>query len=104
MSHPTGNRNGKSDIVQDPAVDGTVERERVFDLPAGNNKDVATRAKQRATEQIKQNRFVLIAAGSIVAALLVFAAVSAPRRNTIQKPKTAASANGGATTLGEGSA
>jgi hypothetical protein len=103
MSHPTGNGNGPTDIVQDRAVDETVERERVFDLPAGNNKDVATRAKQRAKEQIKQNRFVLIAAGSIVVALLVFAFTSAPRRNTIQKPKIAAAGNGGATTFGEGS-
>jgi hypothetical protein len=53
----------------------------------------ATRTKQRGKQQIQQNRFVIIAAGAIVAALLVFAAVSMPHRSEPHKTK-----NHGATT------
>jgi hypothetical protein len=48
----------------------------------------ATRTKQRAKQQIQQNRMVIIAAGAIVAALLVFAAVSMPRRGEPRKAKS----------------
>ena len=34
--------------------------------------EVATRAKQRARQQIQPNRFVIVAAGAIVTALLIF--------------------------------
>jgi hypothetical protein len=47
----------------------------------------ATRSKQRAKEQLQQNRFVIIAAGAIVAALLVFAAVSMPHRGEPRKTR-----------------
>jgi hypothetical protein len=46
----------------------------------------ATRAKQRAKHPIQQNRFVIIAAGAVVAALLVFVGVSMPHRGG--SPKT----------------
>jgi hypothetical protein len=49
---------------------------------------VATRAKQRAKQQIQQNRFVIIGAGAIVIALLVFVATSMPHRGTPQKAKS----------------
>jgi hypothetical protein len=42
--------------------------------------DLATRGKQRAKQQFQQNRFVIIGAGALVVALLVFVAVSVPHR------------------------
>jgi hypothetical protein len=41
--------------------------------------DLATRGRQRAKQQFQQNRFVIIGAGALVVALLVFVAVSMPR-------------------------
>ena len=41
--------------------------------------ELATRAKLRARQKIQQNRFVIVAAGAVVFALLIFAVVSAPR-------------------------
>ena len=50
--------------------------------------EVATRAKQRAKQQIQQNRFVIIGAGAIVIALLIFVATSMPHRGVPQKVKS----------------
>ncbi len=41
--------------------------------------ELATRTKLRARQKIRQNRFVIVAAGAVVFALLIFAVVSAPR-------------------------
>jgi hypothetical protein len=49
--------------------------------------EFATRAKQRAKEQIQQNRLVIIGAGAIVTALLIFVAVSMPHRGGSEKGK-----------------
>src|SRR5258705_11061645 len=46
---------------------------------AGVPQDLATRSRQRAKQQLQQNRFVIIGAGALVVALLVFVAVSMPR-------------------------
>jgi len=48
---------------------------------------VATRAKLRARQQLRQNRFVIIGAGAIVVALMIFVVTSMPRRSAIQKAK-----------------
>jgi hypothetical protein len=48
---------------------------------------LATRAKQRARQRIQQNRFVIIGAGAIVIALLIFVATSMPHRGAPQKVK-----------------
>lgn len=50
--------------------------------------EVATRAKQRAKHEIPQNKFVIVAAGAIVTALLIFVAVSIPHRGGSQKTKS----------------
>jgi hypothetical protein len=105
MTHLDGNStNGTAGAVQGPATGEAVNSAQVLETLPGNSRDFATRAKQRTTEQIKQNRFVLIAAGSIIVALLLFVATSIPRRTPAQKPKTTAAANAGITTSREGSA
>jgi hypothetical protein len=49
---------------------------------------LATRTKQRARQQIQQNRFVIIGAGAIFIALLIFVATSIPHRGAPQKVKS----------------
>jgi hypothetical protein len=47
-----------------------------------------TRTELRARQKFQQNRFVIMGAGALVVALLLFVAVSMPRKNTSQMPKT----------------
>ena len=90
MIHPNGhNDNGNAAVIQEPAENET----RKNDLPLPPDATVplpglATRAKQRARQQIQQNRFVIIGAGAIVIALLIFVATSMPHRGAPQKVKS----------------
>jgi hypothetical protein len=49
--------------------------------------DIATRARLRAKQQFQQNRFVIIGAGALVVALLIFVATSLPHKSPAQKTK-----------------
>lgn len=82
MSRDNGHSVG---VLQEPPVDEILSHSPASPAPA-RLPEPTTRTKQRARQQIQQNRFVIIAAGAIVAALLVFAAVSMPRRG--ERPKT----------------
>jgi hypothetical protein len=88
--HPNGhNDNGNAAILQESAEDEA----RNNDLPLPPDATapltgLATRAKQRARQQIQQNRFVIIGAGAIVVALLIFVATSMPHRGAPQKVKS----------------
>ena len=88
MIHPNGH-NGNAAVIQEP-----VENEAHHnDLPlppdaSAPMPELATRAKQRARQQIQQNRFVIIGAGAIVIALLIFVATSMPHRGTPQRAKS----------------
>ena len=90
MIHPNGhNDNGNAAVLQEPAENEA----RNNDLPLPPDATVplpglATRAKQRARQQIQQNRFVIIGAGAIVIALLIFVATSMPHRGAPQKVKS----------------
>jgi hypothetical protein len=55
--------------------------------PAGQTIDLATRTRQRARQQFQQNKFVIIAAGALAVALLLFVALSVPHKHTVQKPR-----------------
>jgi hypothetical protein len=88
--HPNGhNDNGNAAVIQEPAEnearnnDLPLPPDATAPLPA-----LATRTKQRAKQQIQQNRFVIIAAGAIVVALLIFVATSMPHRGAPQKAKS----------------
>lgn len=99
MIHSNGNRNtGNTGVDQEPARPAAIDGNNasVFGEPTAKSQDVATRAKLRASNQIKQNRFVLIAGGAIVAALLIFVFTSVPRRSVSQKSNGAAPANSSA--------
>jgi type IV secretory pathway VirB10-like protein len=54
--------------------------------------DIATRAKLRARQQFQQNRFVIIGAGALVVALLIFVATSILHKRPVQKGKVGGSA------------
>jgi len=88
--HPNGhNDNGNAVVLQEPAENEA----RNNDLPLSPDANVpipelATRAKQRARQQIRQNRFVIIGAGAVVIALLLFVATSMPHRGAPQKVKS----------------
>jgi hypothetical protein len=90
--HPNGhsdNGNGNAAVIQEPAENEA----RNNDLPLPPDATaplpgLATRTKQRAKQQIQQNRFVIIAAGAIVVALLIFVATSMPHRGAPQKAKS----------------
>jgi hypothetical protein len=49
--------------------------------------ETATRAKQRAKQPFQQNRVIIVAAGAVVMALLIFVVVSMPHRSTPQAAK-----------------
>ncbi len=89
MIHPNGHSdNGNAAVIQEPAENEARNNEP---LPADATAPLpgpATRAKQRARQQIQQNRFVIIGAGAIVIALLIFVATSMPHRGTPQKAKS----------------
>jgi hypothetical protein len=88
--HPNGhNDNGNAAVIQE--LEENEARNNDLPLPPDANAplpELATRAKQRVRQQIQQNRFVIIGAGAIVIALLIFVATSMPHRGTPQKVKS----------------
>ena len=88
MIHPNGhNDNGSSGLMQEPEENEILNSVPIPPLAPAPLPELATRAKQRAKQQIQQNRFVIIGAGAIVVALLVFVATSMPHRGGPQKAK-----------------
>ena len=53
----------------------------------GQTIDFATRTRQRTRQQFQQNKFVIIGAGALVLALLLFVALSVPHRGMVQKSR-----------------
>ena len=90
MIHPNGhNDKGNAAVIQE--LEENEARNNDLPLPPDANAptpELATRAKQRARQQIQQNRFVIIGAGAVVIALLIFVATSMPHRGAPQKAKS----------------
>ena len=86
MIHSNGHDRGNT-IVQAPPISETMPGAAMTSATTVQPMEVATRAKQRAKQQFQQNRFVIIGAGAIVMALMIFVVTSMPRRGAIQKPK-----------------
>jgi hypothetical protein len=89
MTQTNGTR-GSEVAVSIPEHPPILESTTAGEIPARGTAEPATRTKQRAREQIRQNRFVIIAAGAVVTALLLFAMISAPRKALPQKTKAPA--------------
>jgi hypothetical protein len=90
VTRPNGHSdNGNAGAIQEPVGDEALNDVLLPPAPASIPMlEVATRAKQRAKQQIQQNRFVIIGAGAIVIALLIFVATSMPHRGVPQKVKS----------------
>jgi Bacterial conjugation TrbI-like protein len=83
MIHPNGHDPSTVTIPAPPneTVQAPLETPPVFAQPL----DIATRTKLRARQHFQQNRFVIIGAGAVVCALLIFVATSIPHKNSVQK-------------------
>ncbi|HYL12930.1 MAG TPA: TrbI/VirB10 family protein [Terriglobales bacterium] len=90
MIHPNGHDPSTATIPA-PVRNETIQA-RPEMPPPGQPLDIATRAKLRARQHFQQNRFVIIGAGALVVALLVFVATSIPHKSPVQKTKVGASA------------
>ena len=78
MTQNNGSRSNHATLIIEDQVPPQVNAPTLpTDLEA--KPELATRAKLRARQKIQQNRFVIVAAGAVVFALLIFAVVSAPR-------------------------
>ena len=89
MIHPNGHSdNGNAGVIQEPTGEETLSNVPFPPAATAPLPGLATRAKQRARQQIQQNRFVIIGAGAIVIALLIFVATSMPHRGAPQKVKS----------------
>ena len=89
MIHPNGhNDNGNAGVIQQPAGEETLSNVPLAPDATAPMSELATRSKQRARQQIQQNRFVIIGAGAIVIALLIFVATSMPHRGAKPKVKS----------------
>ena len=88
MTRPNGHSdNGNAGLMQDTDGNEILDNLPVPPLAPAALPEFATRTKQRARQQIQQNRFVIIGAGAIVTALLIFVAISMPHRGGSEKAK-----------------
>jgi hypothetical protein len=87
--HPNGHNDSRNAaVIQEPAENEARNNEQLSADATAPLPGLATRAKQRARQEIQQNRFVIIGAGAIVIALLIFVATSMPHRGAPQKVKS----------------
>jgi hypothetical protein len=90
-------QNGQNDWGSTTTTQAPAARETVIATPTSvdaprQGSELATRAKQRTKLQFQQNRFVIIGAGAIVVALLIFVATSMPSKRPSPKLKDSADA------------
>jgi|HubBroStandDraft_5_1064220.scaffolds.fasta_scaffold16941_4 hypothetical protein len=81
MTCPNGQSdNGSAVLMQEPDENQILNSVPFPPLAPADLPEFATRTKQRARQHIQQNRFVIIGAGAIVTALLIFVAISLPHQ------------------------
>jgi hypothetical protein len=80
--------NGKTGLIEDLSTTEVLDDVSIPPIAPAALPEAATRAKQRAKQQFQQNRFIIVAAGAVVMALLIFVAVSMPHRSAPQKAKS----------------
>ena len=91
MIHPNGHDSSTATIptpVPGEAIKTPPELSSTPQQPI----DIATRARLRAKQQFQQNRLVIIGAGALVVALLIFVATSIPHKSPAQKTKVGTAA------------
>jgi hypothetical protein len=88
VTRPNGHSgNGNTGLMQGPEDNEILDGEPIPPLAGTPLPELATRAKQRTKEQIQHNRFVIIGAGAVVTALLIFVSFSMPHRGGSGKGK-----------------
>ena len=80
--------NGNVGLMREPDENENLNSVPIPPLAPAPLPEFATRTKQRARQQIQQNRSVIIGAGAIVTALLTFVAISMPHRGGPEKVKS----------------
>jgi Bacterial conjugation TrbI-like protein len=80
--------NGKTGLIEDLSATEGLDEVSIPLPPPAPLPEAVTRAKQRGKQQVQQNRFIIVVAGGIVTALLIFVAVSVPHRGGPQKTKS----------------
>jgi hypothetical protein len=80
-------QNGNGTAVADAVPEAAPDEQEAAANPGVQTIDLATRTRQRARQQFQQNKLVIIGAGALVVALLLFVALSVPRKRTAQKSK-----------------
>ena len=91
MTRPNGHGdNGNVGLMPEPDENENLNSVPIPPLAPAPLPEFATRTKQRARQEIRQNRFVIIGAGAIVTALLIFVATSMPHRGGPEKAKNRA--------------
>jgi hypothetical protein len=89
VTRPNGHSdNGNAGLAQEPDGNEIFNSVPIPPLAPASSPELATRTKQRARQQIQQSRFVIIGAGAIVTALLIFVAISMPHRPGPEKAKS----------------
>jgi hypothetical protein len=83
---PRDGRNENGTAVADMVPEAAANAPEVATV-AGQTMGLPTRTRQRARQQFQQNKFVIIGAGALVVALLLFVALSVPHKHTIQRPR-----------------
>lgn len=79
--------NGNAGLIEEPEASEIFNGARVSPIAPTLSPEVATRTKQRAMRGIQQNRFVIVGAGAIVTALLIFVALAMPHRTGPERTK-----------------
>ncbi len=88
MNRPNGHGdNGSAGLIESPEATELLNGVPSSPIMPDSLPEITTRAKQRAKQEMQPNRFVIIAAGAVVTALLIFVAISMPHRNGIEKIK-----------------
>jgi hypothetical protein len=91
MIHPNGHDPSTATIPA-PGPSESIQTTPAMPSAVEQPIDIATRAKLRARQKFQQNRFVIIGAGALVVALLIFVATSIPHKSPVQKTKVATAA------------
>jgi hypothetical protein len=89
MIHPNGHDTSTATIPE-PTPSEAIKVPPAMPSAIGQPIDIVTRAKLRPRHQFQQNRFVIIGAGALVLALLIFVATSIPHKTPAQKSKVGA--------------
>ena len=88
MTRPNGHSdNGNAGLMHEPDENQILDNMPISPLASAALPELSTRTKQRARQEIQQSRFVIVGAGAIVTALLIFVAISMPHRGEPEKAK-----------------